>query len=392
MNTDILNTEIQDFIGEHLTVEVSKILFKGTNFEAVSTREIIEQIESKLKCKKKLPTWFTSKNIYFPNKLNIEQTSSEIAANYKSGLLSGDSILDLTGGFGVDSYYFSRVFKNVIHCEINEELSAIVNHNNTQLDISNVNTLHIDGIEHLKISKNKYDWIYVDPSRRHDSKGKVFFLSDCLPSIPNHLDLLFSKTQNITVKTSPLLDLSVGINELKFVKDIHVVAINNEVKELLWILKNGFKGEVTIKTVNIQANKKDIFSFKLSEESQALGTFSKPLQYLYEPNVSILKSGGYNSVAKHYNLLKLHQHSHLYTSTNQIKFPGRAFKIESVVHYRKKALKQLGISQANITTRNFTETVQQLRNKHGIKDGGDTYIFFTTNYRNEKIVIVCSKV
>lgn len=391
MNTEILNTEIQEFITENLTNDISKILLKGTNFHDVDTLEIIEQIEAKTKCKKKLPTWFSTPNIYYPNKLNIEQTSSEITAHYKSQLLSGQTVIDLTGGFGVDSYYFSKTFDKVTHCELNEELSNIVAHNKNQLGVSNINIVATNGIDHLTTSEQKYDWIYIDPSRRHDSKGKVFFLKDCHPDVPSHLNMLLQHSHNIAIKTSPLLDITVGIDELKFVKEIHVIAVKNEVKELIWVIENGFDNEITIKTVNIIADTKDVFSFSLNEESSAVATFETPLKYLYEPNSSILKSGGFNSLAKKYHLSKLHQHSHLYTSNDLIDFPGRIFKVDSVLSYNKKALKALGIIKANITTRNFTETVQQIRKKHRIKDGGHTYLFFTTNYRNEKIVVVCSK-
>nr|WP_321235080.1 class I SAM-dependent methyltransferase [uncultured Psychroserpens sp.] len=392
MNIEILNTEIQDFIKANLSTDISKILLKGTPFKTVSTSEIVEQIEAKAKCKKKLPTWFSTKHIYYPNKLNIEQTSSEITAAYKSSLLSGKSIIDLTGGFGVDSYYFSKVFERVTHCELNTELSAIVAHNTNQLDVSAIETIPANGIEYLLASKKTYDWIYIDPSRRHDSKGKVFFLKDCLPDVPSHLETLFKHSNHIAIKTSPLLDLSVGIAELKHVKDIHIIAVKNEVKELIWIIENGFDSEITIKTVNIIADTKDVFSFSLNEESKAVATFEFPLQYLYEPNSSILKSGGFNSLAKSYQLSKLHQHSHLYTSNALLRFPGRAFKIETVIDYNKKALKTLGLSKANITTRNFPETVQQIRKKHRIKDGNHTYLFFTTNYLNKRIVVVCSKI
>ncbi|MEH6538045.1 MAG: class I SAM-dependent methyltransferase [Psychroserpens sp.] len=391
MNTEILNIEIQEFISSNLNTETSKILLKGTNFKHVSTLEIVDQIEAKVKCKKKLPTWFSSEKIYYPNKLNIEQTSSEIAASYKSQLLSGSSIIDVTGGFGVDSHYFSKVFDKVIHCEINSELSEIVSHNNNVLAVGNIESISSDGISHVLSSKNTYDWIYIDPSRRHDSKGKVFFLNDCLPNVPKHLNDLFKSSQRIAIKTSPLLDLSIGIDELKHVKEIHIVAIKNEVKELLWLLESGFNNEITIKTVNIIEDKKDDFSFKFVDESKALVTFDYPQKYLYEPNSAILKSGGFNSLAENLKLSKLQQHSHLYTSNDLVDFPGRSFKIESVLDYNKKQMKSLGVSQANITTRNFQETVQQIRKKHRIKDGGNTYLFFTTNYLNEKIVVICSK-
>ncbi|MCK8481426.1 THUMP-like domain-containing protein [Psychroserpens algicola] len=392
MNTEILNTEIQDFITNNLAADISKLILKGTNFKTVSTLEIIEQIEAKGKSKNKLPTWFANKDIYYPNKLNIEQTSSEITAAYKSELLSGKSLIDLTGGFGVDCYYFAKSFETVTHCEIDEDLSQIVAHNNIQLGITNIQIIASNGIEHLLASKNTYDWIYIDPSRRHEQKGKVFFLKDCLPDVPKHLNALLKHSNSIAIKTSPLLDISVGIKELQYVKDIHVVAVKNEVKELIWIIENGFDSTITIKTVNILADTKDVFSFSLNGESKASVTYELPLQYLYEPNSSILKSGGFNSLAETYKLSKLHQHSHLYTSDHLVDFPGRRFKIETVLAYNKKSLKALGLSKANITTRNFPETVQQIRKKHRIKDGSQNYLFFTTNVHNEKIVVVCSKI
>ncbi|TXE20405.1 class I SAM-dependent methyltransferase [Psychroserpens burtonensis] len=391
MNTDILNSEIQKFISNNINTEVSSILLKGTHFSKVTTKEIIEQIEAKVKCKKKLPTWFSSEKIYYPNKLNIEQTSSEITAEYKSKLFTGKSILDITGGFGVDCLYFSRHFKEVTYCDIDEELSAIVAYNYTQLQVKNIKTVNSSGIDYLLSKKDKYDWVYIDPSRRHKSKGKVFFLKECLPNVPLHLETLFKRTNNIAIKTSPLLDLSIGISELKHVKDIHIIAVKNEVKELIWILENDFKGEITVKTANIVNNSVEVFNFKLMNEATHHAILSHPLHFLYEPNAAILKSGAFNSVSKQLKISKIHQHSHLYTSNEHLIFPGRSFTIESIVDYSKKNIKSLKISQANITTRNFPETVQNLRKKYSIKDGGHTYLFFTTNLLGVKLVIICNK-
>jgi precorrin-6B methylase 2 len=306
-------------------------------------------------------------------------------------LLKGESIIDVTGGFGVDCYYFSKDFDHVTHCEIDEKLSAIVRSNYSQLHIENIEAINSDGIKYLLSKKSTYDWIYIDPSRRHETKGKVYFLKDCLPNVPYHLETLFKYSNNIAIKTSPLLDLTIGINELKSVKTIHIIAVKNEVKELVWILKNGFEGETTIKTANIINKDIELFSFKLKDETVSKATYNNPLQYLYEPNVAILKSGAFNSVSEQLNVFKLHQHSHLYTSSQLTDFPGRSFKIETVIDYNKKNLKALNISQANVTTRNFPETVQNIRKKHRINDGGNTYMFFTTNYINTKIVIVCTK-
>lgn len=392
MNSAILNTDIQEFINNNLNVDIASLLLKGTSFSLVETKEVIEQIEAKKRCQKKLPTWFECNHIYYPSKLNIEQTSSEITAQYKSSLMSGESIIDLTGGFGVDCYYFSKVFKTVEHCEINEVLSKIVAHNYKQLAVKNIQTHAVNGIAYLKTNNKTFDWIYIDPSRRHDSKGKVFFLNDCLPNVPEHISLLFKHSKNILIKTSPLLDFSIGINELEHVKTIHVVAVNNEVKELLWVLENGFTESISIKTINLKKDKNEVFNFSLEDEKTKKSTYSQPLTYLYEPNSAILKAGAFDSISGQLGIFKLHKHAHLYTSDTLIDFPGRCFKIEQTINYKKKNIKKLGINKANITTRNFPETVEQLRKKFNIGDGSDRYLFFTTNLEDNNIMLITSKV
>ncbi|QRM90087.1 class I SAM-dependent methyltransferase [Lacinutrix sp. WUR7] len=392
MNTHLLNTEIQAFINNHLDTNIASLLLKGINFPSLETKEIIEQIEAKKRCKTKLSTWFSTEKIYYPNKLNIEQTSSETTAKHKLGLLKGKTIIDLTGGFGVDCYYFAQHFNKVIHCEINEQLSQIVSHNYNQLEVENIQTIAQDGLAYLQNNEISLDWIYIDPSRRHDSKGKVFFLKDCLPNVPVHIDLLFNKANNILIKTSPLLDLTIGLNELKHVKTIHIVAVNNEVKELLWVLENGYTDGVTIETCNIKKDTNETFRFPLEEKISTSSQYSLPLAYLYEPNAAIMKSGAFHTIANKLEVSKLHQHSHLYTNDTLIDFPGRAFKIEKVMPYNKKLLKKEGFEKANITTRNFPESVEQIRKKHKIKDGGDVYLFFTTDLENNKIVIQTKKV
>ena len=200
MNTNILNTEVQEFITANLKSDITKLILKGSPFENVSIQEIAEQIESKKRCEKKLPTWFSTENIYYPNKLNIEQTSSEKTANYKANLVSGNTFVDITGGFGVDCYYFSQKVNQITHCEIDKKLSKIVTHNNKQFNKKNITTYNGNGLEYLKKSTHTFDWIYADPSRRNDSKGKVFLLEDCLPNIPENLEFLFEKSSNLLLK------------------------------------------------------------------------------------------------------------------------------------------------------------------------------------------------
>ena len=391
-NKEILNIEIQEFIKNNINSNISELILKGLHFSSEISSEIINQIEAKNRCKNKLNTWFETDNIYYPNKLNIEQTSSEVTAKHKASLIKGKSLIDVTGGFGVDCFYFAKQFETVMHCELNTDLSKIVAHNNSVFKIENINCVATNGIDYIINNDTTYDWIYIDPSRRNDAKGKVFMLSDCLPNVPQHLDNLFEKSNNIMIKTSPLLDISLGIKELDFVKEIHCIAVNNEVKELLWILDKGFDQSVKIITTNIKKDKKHNFVFFLNEEANATVNYSKPLTYLYEPNSAVLKSGAFNSVVEQLNVFKLHKHSHLYTSEQLIDFPGRRFKIETIAPYNKKRFKQqFKLDKANFTTRNFPETVAQLRQKLKVKDGGTDYLFFTTDEENNKIVIHCSK-
>jgi len=392
LNPDILNTRVQQFIEENIDLDISELILKGVSFKGVSTQELAQQIESKRKCKSKLPTWFFADNIYYPPKIHIEQTSSETAADYKAQLLSGDSILDITGGLGVDCYYFSNTFKKVIHCEINEELSKIATHNFKCLNRSGIKTISENGLAFLGSSHQKFEWIYADPSRRHDTKGKVFFLRDCLPNIPEHIDAIFENTKYLAVKTSPLLDITAGIEELKFVKAIHIISIYNEVKELLWLLQKDDQDDIEINTINITKQNTEHFHFNNNEEHESKAEFSEPLTYLYEPNSAVLKAGAFKLISQKLGVFKLHQHSHLYTSNALLEFPGRRFQIDWIMDYNKKKFKKTRTPKANVTTRNFSESVQQIRKKLNIKEGGSTYLFFTTNLNNQRIILKCSKI
>jgi len=390
LDPNILHTKVQDFINENLNTDIAKVILKGSPFDTVSIQELANQILAKKKSQTKLPTWFFADNIFYPPKISIEQTSSEITSKYKENLLSGNKIIDITGGFGIDAFYFSKTFKEVIHCEINPELSEIVQHNFNQLKADNINCFAGNGLELLKDKNQHFDCIYVDPSRRNDAKEKVFLLKDCEPNIPPKLDFLFTKADKILIKNSPILDITSTINELKFVKEIHVIAVNNDVKELLFLLEKNYRDSIEIKTINFTKKGNQSFNFLYKNQKEA--TYQKPLSYLYEPNSAILKSGGFQEVSSVLKVDKLHQHSHLYTSDKLTDFPGRTFKIEQVLNYDKKKLKRiLHNKKANITTRNFPKSVAQIRKEINIKDGGNIYLFFTTDFNDKKTVIVCTK-
>lgn len=391
MNLSILSTEIQKFINNSLQANISKLALSKNPFPEIDWKEIINQIVSKNKSKSKLTTWFTTEGIYFPPSISIEQTSSEITAKYKTNLLTGKSIIDLTGGFGVDCYYFSKKFEKVVHCEKNVELSEIVKHNYKKLKVDNIECKAQNSTEVLTDSDTNFDWIYIDPSRRSDIKGKVFLLKDCLPNVPANLDLYFSKSKNILIKTAPILDITAGINELNHIKSIHIIAIDNEVKELLWILEKDYSGKIEITSVNIQKEKTDSNSFVFGQNTPT--TFDLPNMFLFEPNAPLLKSGCSDNLSKTLNVDKLHPHSHLFTNLKLIDFPGRRFMIESVIPFKKEELKKhIEGKKMNITTRNFPLTVEEIRKKYKITEGGNVFTFFTTNINDEKIVLICNKI
>jgi hypothetical protein len=391
MDLSILTTEIQDFINNSLQANISKLALSKNPFPEIDWKDIINQIVSKNKSKTKLPTWFATEEIYYPPSLSIEQTSSEITAKYKADLLSGKSLIDLTGGFGVDCYYFSKKFEKVVHCEKNVELSEIVKHNYEKLHVNNIDCLAQNSTDILTDSETNFDWIYIDPSRRSDVKGKVFLLKDCLPNVPTSLDLYFSKSNNILIKTAPILDITAGINELNHIKSIHIIAIENEVKELLWILEKEYSGEIEITSVNIQKEKTDSNSFILGRNTPT--TFALPKMFLYEPNAPLLKSGCSDNLSKTLEIDKLHPHSHLFTNMKLIDFPGRRFMIETVIPFKKEELKKhIEKKKMNITTRNFPLQVEEIRKKYKIAEGGIVYTFFTTNINDEKIVLICNKI
>ncbi|SRX56146.1 THUMP-like domain-containing protein [Aequorivita sp. CIP111184] len=388
INSALLNTEVQNFI-KNFEDDISKLAFAGSPFEDVSVHELIQQIESRKKIEKKLPTWFETQNILFPPKLNLEQTSSEITADYKASLVKGEILADITGGFGVDSFSFSEKISTVHHFEINEALSEMAKHNFKVFHKDNVQCFPEDGLTAV-LSKN-YGVVYADPSRRHESKGKVFFLRDCEPNIPENISKILTNCNQLLLKTSPMLDVSIGLAELQKVFEIHIVAVDNEVKELLWLLKKDAFQEPHIKTVNIKKSGIERFDFKWNETPTAL--YSLPKKYLYEPNAAILKSGAFDLVFEKFKVNKLHKNTHLYTSETLIDFPGRVFLIEKAIPYTKIEMRAaLSFKKANITTRNFPESVETLRKKWKIKDGGDIYLFFVTNLEDKKEMLICSKV
>ncbi|MFD2286750.1 hypothetical protein GJU39_17555 [Pedobacter petrophilus] len=389
MNYKLLAKAIQEYIDANLNADINQIALARSKFEGVSAAELAGQLLSKKKSEKKLPSWFQASDIYYPPPLSIEQTSSEITAQYKSKLAVGDVLIDLTGGFGVDAYYFSKQIRKVTHCEINQELSAIAAHNAKILRAENIHFEAVDGMAFVRNANEQYDTVYIDPARRA-GKGKVFMLKDCTPDVTANLDLLLQKAGRIIIKTAPLLDITAGLTELKFVSEIHIVSVKNECKELLWILDQDFSGEPKITAVALNEKEK-VFCFKKSE-SDVNVSFSDNLasfKYLYEPDAALLKSGAFNLIAASYQLAKLHPQTQLYAS-NIINsdFPGRIFELEGQL--TAADLKKTGNLTGNVIVRNYPAKAEELVKKYKIKSNHNQFLIFTKIANGENVILKAS--
>lgn len=388
MNEDILLPAVQDFLRVNANRNPREIALKKSPFATVSSSELATQLESRRKSEKKLPLWYQTPGIYFPPTLSIEQASSEETAIYKAELIEDNgSLLDLTGGIGVDSYFFSKKAVKVVHCELSPELSKIAKHNAKVLGAKNLEFIEGDGIEFLrKQVKGTFQTIYLDPSRRVKTR-KVFMLSDCEPNVVELQEELFKKASTVLIKAAPLLDISLGLTELKQVKEVHVISIKNECKEVLFLLKDGFNQEPTIKVAGLDKGLNFKVDFLPEQEKQATATYGLPKQYLYDPDVALLKAGCFKLLSQRFALDKLHSNTHLYTSDSQINnFPGRRFEVIKLYEYTEFK-KNKSNWNANVISRNFPLKVEELRKNYKIGESNLEFLFFCRAL-DEKLYII----
>ncbi|MBA3900784.1 MAG: class I SAM-dependent methyltransferase [Bacteroidetes bacterium] len=384
--------EIQAYILKHQDEDVAKLALKLGKEKHPFAAEILNQVKGRQKAKQKIPQWL-KEGILFPPTISLEQCSSEQSAEFKTELITGKKLIDLSAGFGVDAYYFSKVFEEVILVEPNTELIKVVEHNYSCFGIKNAAFENIDAAGFLNSNTQKADWIYADPSRRTDSNQKVYKFSDCQPNIPELLPKLWEIAPNILIKAAPLLDIHAAMQELQYVKKAIVLSLNHEVKEVLYLLEQGFEGEEVIVAIDLLKNSRNTFEFYFSQEKEATFNLSFPQQYLYEPNAAILKAGAFKTIADKFGLKKLHPNSHLYTSDDLITdFPGRFFKVIDTSKPDKKSLKQsLPGMKANVSLRNFHGSTSDFIKKTGIKEGGDIFLFATTLMDEKAVALICEK-
>ena len=389
------NKKTLQFILTHQNDDVNKLVLKKRTDIEIDYDFAFKQIAGRQRVKHKLPTFYSNKELIYPPQLNIEQCSSESTALYKKSLCEGISMADLTGGFGIDFYYISNNYREAFYIEQNTELCEIVNHNFKILGSRNhkiINKKAEDAIDNLP----ELDLVYIDPARRNKTGSKTVFISDCEPDISILQEAILQKSRMLMVKLSPMLDISSAIKILKNVHEVHIISVANECKEILFILKKEKVDRIKFKAVNIvNNNKTDVFEFFKEDESACIISNSQEIQqFLYEPNSSILKSGAFKSICLQFNLLKLHNNTHLYTSNNLVSdFQGRIFEVVDLVGNSKKDMIEIKIKypKANISTRNYPLKPEELKRKLGIDDGGDIFIFACTIEKDLKVLIICRK-
>ena len=387
-----------EFIRAHSRDDVRLLALQAPRYPDVDMPAAIVQIAGRQAAANKIPSWQSIEELWYPRHLSMEQCSSEITAQYKSTLADGETLTDLTGGFGIDCAFMASRFRKVSYVERQEELCEIAKHNFPLLGLKHITVYNEDGVAHLQ-KMEPVDCIFIDPARRNEHGGKTIAISDCEPDVEELEELLLSKGKQIIIKLSPMLDLTLALHDLKHVQAAHVVSVNNECKELLLVLERGKElvpEEIPIHCINLTASQKvQKLLFTRQQEKEHTCPYTPTLKtYLYEPNASILKAGAFRSVSSIYNVEKLHPNSHLYTSDEYIPdFPGRKFRITDSSSLNKKELKKLigTEKKANLTVRNFPASVAELRKRLKLAEGGDIYLFATTLADEKKLLIACKQ-
>lgn len=388
----------QAFIQAHIGDNVADLLLQGNRYQDVDLKKVASQITARQKAKHKLPAWYANQRLQFPPPLSVEQGSSEATARFKSSLISGRKLIDITGGMGVDCFYMSTGFKQTLYFDQQREVAAAAAHNFAALGVgAKIKVRAEDAIAVLSKNPEPADWIYADPARRDERQRKVAQLADCTPDLTEALPTLFRSAPNILVKTAPLLDIDLAIGQLGFVQEVYVIGLDRECKEVLYILKQTPVAveEIPIKARILNANGSIRHSFNLTRRMEADLTpnFAAPQKYLYEPHAAILKAGAFKSIAAQFGLAKLATNTHLYTSEKLLdEFPGRSFEVVAVSKPDARALTEFTPDgKANLTLRNFPGRVDDLRKKWRLKEGGDVYLFAAELYDRQKVVIVARK-
>ncbi len=385
--------EVIRFLQENAGLNEQELLLKHDTLFGLPTRLLAQQLKGRRKAEAKLPLWYNTPGIVYPPTVALEQCSSEITARYKTELLlpylgpGHTRVADLTGGMGVDTFYLSRLFQEVVYIEPDASLLKTSRHNHQVLGAKNIHYHALTAHDFLKQNPGKFDLIYADPSRKSSRGSKAIRLQDCSPDITALQNLIFASSTNFLLKASPLLDIREGLRQLPQTTEVHVVAVNNEVKELLFLATPCLTQQPVIKTVNFQNGNLMEFAFTFAEEQQAEVQYAAPLAWLYEPNLAIMKAGAFKLAASRFGLQKLHPNTHLYTSSARIEnFPGRMFRVQETLK-PGDALKTLYGATAHVLIRNYPAAATQLASKFHLTPAGEVYLIACTSVSGKHLLL-----
>lgn len=433
----IINQETKDFISRHSDEDVRKVALSGKPAESVDLPFALQQIAGRQTAKTKLPSWYAAEDVIFPPHISMEQCSSEQTAEYKVAVMQSVMgqpfaiqyeakkchFIDFTGGFGVDFSYMAKPFSSATYIERQEHLCDIAQHNLPLLGLKDAEVVCTDSVEAMqKVSDYAHGKplvVFMDPARRDTNGQRTYAIADCTPDVTSCIDDLLRQTQVVMIKLSPMLDWHSAVRELNdaaqshdAVREIHIVSVGNECKELLLLLSDKYSSPLSLHCVNDAErfvihgiNAEEVADINASaeplqadgdEESNELQCSSSVFeaQFLYVPNASVMKAGCFSVLESTFSVKQVSLNSHLFFADGIVKgFPGRAFRVRTVTTMNKKELRKAldGVTKANIATRNFPISPENLRKKLKLKDGGETYIFATTTADNDHILIVCDK-
>ena len=396
-----INEQTWQYIVAHAEDDVAHLALHPSKDPQVDMAVVLQQIAGRQKAKEKLPDWYATEGILFPRKVSMEQCSSSQTAEYKASLVGGDSFADFSGGFGVDTVALAQKFANGYYVEPQEELCDLFRHNSNLLGIRNVEVINGTMEEHLA-AIGHVDTIYLDPSRRDVHGRRVVSLADCRPNLLEWKSALLEQCNTLMVKLSPMIDIHQTLRDLPETYAVHVVAVEGECKEVVFLLTRrdvpwhvSTTTDPTIIAVDIHKNAISRVESTLETERTTPPRIATELGiYLYEPNAAVMKAGIFNALSQQFSVSKLAKNTNLFTAdVLHEDFPGRVFRIEAVheFHPRKTAKELSHLASVSIAVRNFPLTAEELRKTLKIKDGNEKYLFGCTLPPNRKTILVCSK-
>ncbi len=386
-----MNEATATYIENHLGDSVRNLALKSAPND-VDKALALQQITARQLLKDKVPSWAQNSRLLFPPRLNVEQCSSELTANYKASLIdSGTSHTDLTGGMGIDCCFLSRRFRESHYVEMQETLCNLMSHNAQELG-AHIVVHNTTAEEHLASITETQDLIFIDPARRNEAGMKTVLISQCTPNIEPMWDEMLNKGKTVMVKLSPMLDIQLSLKALSHIKEVHVVAVDGECKELLLIAQRAFDGKPSLHCVELGKHPQQWEWSTCQDETPYEGA-TELKRYLFEPDVTIMKAGMFNAIANRFQLGSLDPNTHLLTGDESTEtFFGHRFEIDEVLPFNKHAAKILpdAWKKANVTTRNFPVGADQLRKQLKISGFSNNYIFGVT-FQKKHLLLLCHK-